>query len=192
LADRRDNGYREPAAQAPPDDCMHPRRLRTIAKGCEAAQAVGLQVLELVEIGVQAELLSDARGGLAELADALAQRTAHLGQPARTEDDQRDDQDDDDLLPTDVAHVADLLGGITELSQRWFRTSILGSASREVNRGGRLPADGRRGSRWVFVQTCRQALDRPSSRQRCSCKGPCFVEWTCWRSQLARLHSPLL
>ena len=39
--------------------------------------------------------------GLLELADALAQRTAELGQLARPEDDQRDHQDDDQLRHAD-------------------------------------------------------------------------------------------
>ena len=42
------------------------------------------------------------RGGLAELADALAERGADVRQLARADDDQRDDQDDDQLTGSDV------------------------------------------------------------------------------------------
>ena len=51
---------------------------------------------------LEARRLLDVRRGLAELADALAQRGSDIGQLARAHDDQRDDQDDDELTGSDV------------------------------------------------------------------------------------------
>src|SRR5207253_3721760 len=48
------------------------------------------------------QLLPDPRRGLSELAQALADRAAHLGQALWAEHDQCDHQDDDQLFRADV------------------------------------------------------------------------------------------
>ena len=62
---------------------------------------VGLGIVVEVELDRVLDVVLD----LAELAERLADRSAQLGQALRAHDDEGDDQDDEELLGTDVQHV---------------------------------------------------------------------------------------
>ena len=65
--------------------------------------------------------------GLPELADALAERTAELGQLPRPEDDQRDHQDDDQLGHADGTHKALLQPAETPALRHKRKSPLSGS-----------------------------------------------------------------
>ncbi len=74
---------------------------------CAALAASSNCFLQVGDLGFAhrfLELALEFRGHALDLADPVAERAQNAGQFLRTDRDQRDDADDDQLAPTDVEH----------------------------------------------------------------------------------------